>query len=106
MALHLTNCRFKFVWLVAFAFIACISTKLFAEEAEEQGTTIIGTKEAPNVLNVVPWQERELQVDLWDATPNLDSQLLDESLQPVDKNELQRQIQYHDTLFRSSNVTE
>ena len=68
----------------------------------DEGTTIIGTKEAPNVLNVVPWQSRELTVDPWDAKPSLDSQLLNDSLKPVDQDELQRQVEYFNLLQHSS----
>lgn len=69
--------------------------------AEESGTTIIGSKEAPNVLNLVPWQERELSVNPWDATPNLESQLLDDSLKTIDQDELRREMDYYNTLQRT-----
>lgn len=70
--------------------------------ALEEGTTIIGTKEAPNVLNVSPWQARELSVDPWDAEPSLDSQLLNDSLKPVDQDELRRQMEYFNLLHHSA----
>lgn len=70
--------------------------------ALEEGTTIIGTKEAPNVLNVVPWQSRELAVDPWQAKPSMDSQLLNDSLKPVDQDELRRQVEYFNLLQHSS----
>ena len=69
--------------------------------ALEEGTTIIGTKEAPNVLNVTPWQSRELAVDPWDAKPSLESQLLNDSLKPVDQDELRRQMEYFNLLHHS-----
>ncbi|AUM11404.1 hypothetical protein [Ketobacter alkanivorans] len=67
----------------------------------DEGTTIIGTKEAPNVLNVVPWQNRELNIDPWEAKPTLDSQLLNDSLKPVDQDELRRQVEYFNLLQHS-----
>ena len=70
--------------------------------ALDEGTTIIGTKEAPNVLNVVPWQSRELNVDPWEAKPSLESQLLNDSLKPIDQDELQRQVEYFNLLQHSS----
>lgn len=70
--------------------------------ALDEGTTIIGTKEAPNVLNVVPWQARELAVDPWGATPTHNSDLLNDSLKPVDRDELQRQVEYFNQLQNSS----
>ena len=69
--------------------------------ALDEGTTIIGTKEAPNVLNVVPWQNRELSVDPWQSKPSLDSQLLNDSLKPVDQDELRRQVEYFNLLQHS-----
>ncbi|HVL01497.1 MAG TPA: hypothetical protein VM553_16885 [Dongiaceae bacterium] len=86
----------KLYWL-ALLFLLPLSV-----QALEEGTTIIGTKEAPNVLNVVPWQSRELGVDPWNATPTHDSDLLNESLKPVDRDELQRQVEYFNLLQDSS----
>lgn len=68
----------------------------------EEGTTIIGTKEAPNVLNVVPWQEPELGVDPWGATPSHDSDVLNDTLKPVDRGELQREVDYFDLLQKTA----
>ena len=70
--------------------------------AADEGTTIIGTKEAPNVLNVVPWQERELGVDPWGAKPSHNSDLLNDTLKPVDRDELQRQVEYFNLLQDSA----
>ena len=70
--------------------------------ALDEGTTIIGTKEAPNVLNVVPWQSRELGVDPWGAQPTHNSELLNDALKPVDRDELQRQVEYFNLLQDSS----
>ena len=70
--------------------------------ALDEGTTITGTKEAPNVLNVVPWQSRELGVDPWGAQPTHNSELLNDALKPVDRDELQRQVEYFNLLQDSS----
>ena len=70
--------------------------------ALEEGTTIIGTKEAPNVLNVVPWQSKELSKDPWNATPSHHSDVLKDSLKPVDSDELHRQVDYFNLLQHSS----
>ena len=70
--------------------------------ALDEGTTIIGTKEAPNVLNVVPWQTRELDKDPWNAKPSHTSDLLKDSLKPVDRDELHRQVDYFNLLQHSS----
>ena len=84
-------------------FILILGTVLLSRAtwALDEGTTIIGTKEAPNVLNVVPWQNRELSVAPWQSKPSLDSQLLNDSLKPVDQDELRRQVDYFNLLQHS-----
>ncbi len=65
-----------------------------AEDEDVTGTTIIGTKEAPNVLNVVPWQGKELNADPWEIRPSPAQSVLEESLQPIDRDVLRREIEY------------
>jgi len=84
-------------WLIA-SCLAFASTPLLALD---EGTTIIGTKEAPNVLNVVPWQSKELGKDPWGSNPSPQSDLLQDSLKPVDSDELQRQVDYFNLLQHS-----
>lgn len=64
------------------------------DDVEVTGTTIIGTKEAPNVLNVVPWQGKELSADPWEIRPSPAKSVLEESLQPIDRDVLRREIEY------------
>lgn len=71
---------------------AVAETTTAAEEVT--GTTIIGTKEAPNVLNVVPWQGKELNADPWDIRPSPAQSVLEDSLQPIDRDVLRREIEY------------
>lgn len=58
------------------------------------GTNIIGSQEAPTVLNVVPWKEREVRLERKDPT----SSLLDRVLEPLDQDVLLREIEYHQRL--------
>lgn len=74
-----------------------VAPSAFAEDepqVEVTGTTIIGTKEAPNVLNVVPWQGKELNADPWDIRPSPAQSVLEDSLQPIDRDVLRREIEY------------
>ncbi len=89
----------KIIYIIANA--AIVSAYSMNSWALDEGTTIIGTKEAPNVLNVVPWQAKELAVDPWKSKPNFQSQLLDDSLKPVDRDELRRQVEYFNLLQHS-----
>lgn len=70
----------------------------WAEESRHQGsnlgTDVIGTQEAPTVLNVVPWQDREVKLERKDAT----SSLLDRVLEPLDQDVLMREVQYYQLL--------
>jgi hypothetical protein len=71
----------------------------------EAGTRIVGSDEAPAVLNIVPWQERELGAAPGQITTPAGS-VLDEALNPVDRAELQREIEYLNVLQHRSPVTE
>mgnify|MGYP001236894421 CR=1 FL=1 len=58
------------------------------------GTNIIGTQEAPTVLNVVPWKEREVKLEKKDIS----SSILQGLLQPLDREELLREVEYYGLL--------
>lgn len=68
--------------------------------AEEKGTTIIGSDESPTVLNVVPWKAKELSVDPWKNREGPSSSILDQALEPVDREELQREVRYFNLLHK------
>ena len=67
-----------------------------AADATDQGasTNVIGTQEAPTVLNVVPWKDREVKLEKKDPT----SSLLNRVLEPLDQEVLMREIEYHQLL--------
>jgi len=72
-------------------------TAVFAEEnktdievKELSGISIIGNKEAPKSLYIVPWQNSEVGV----AT-SLSSGLLDDSMRPVDKEVFLRELDFY-----------
>lgn len=70
-----------------------------AQDAEPGvGTNIIGTQEAPTVLNVVPWKDREVKLERKDPT----SALLDRVLEPLDPDVLMREVEYHQLLNQRS----
>jgi len=66
--------------------------------AEDQlnmdGTAIIGNQELPKVLYIVPWKKSEVP-DM--NQPPLES-LIDEALQPIDREVFQRQVNYYHAL--------
>ena len=65
------------------------------ERIEMQGTAIIGNKELPKVLYIVPWKGAE-PVEL--GQPVFTS-ILDQSLQPVERPTFQRQVRFYETLY-------
>ena len=71
-------------------------SNLAAEERlEMQGTAIIGNKELPKVLYIVPWKPAE-KVDL--TTPAYSS-VLDDPLQPLERDSFRRQVKYYRELY-------
>lgn len=76
-----------------------ITTLLAAPLAAEQpgneepalSTNIIGSQEAPTVLNVVPWKDKEVKLEKKDPT----SSLLNRVLEPLDQDVLMREIEYY-----------
>ncbi|MDX1802714.1 MAG: hypothetical protein R3292_01450 [Alcanivorax sp.] len=65
-----------------------------ATSKDEPATNVIGSQEAPTVLNVVPWKDREVKLKKKDPT----SALLNRVLEPLDQDVLTREIEYHDLL--------
>lgn len=62
-----------------------------ADEAKElSGISIIGNKEAPKSLYIVPWKDSEVGVE-----NSLTSGLLDERMQPVDKDVFMRELEFY-----------
>jgi len=94
---HRTQCsstyRNLIIAIVINAFFLASSTY-----ALDEGTTIIGTKEAPNVLNVVPWQDDEFAGDPWKIQPEPTRSVLENSQKSLDKDVLRREIEYFNLL--------
>ncbi|UHQ56572.1 hypothetical protein [Microbulbifer sp. YPW16] len=55
------------------------------------GISIIGNKEAPKSLYIVPWKNSEVGVET-----ELVSSLLDDSLQPLDKEVFARELEFYE----------
>ncbi len=76
------------ILLISFIF----SYLVFAEDRIElEGISIIGNKELPKMLYIVPWKNSELP-DM-DAPPI--ERLIDEALAPVDRDSFKRKIRYY-----------
>lgn len=64
------------------------------DRADLEGTSIIGNRELPKVLYIVPWKKP----DPGDLVGRPVESLLDEALSPVDRDVFQRQVQFHGLL--------
>lgn len=71
--------------------------KVDTEVKELSGISIIGNKEAPKSLYIVPWQNSEVGV----AT-SLNSGLLDDNMRPVDKEVFLRELDFYELSHGSS----
>ena len=71
--------------------IGCLVAPAFGQDrAEIDPTKIIGNRELPKVLYIVPWK-KPLPGDLSGRPP---TSVVDEALAPVDRDVFRRQVQY------------
>ena len=67
-----------------------------ADEAKAlSGISIVGNKEAPKSLFIVPWKSSELGVET-----GLSSKLLDEKMQVVDKEVFERELDFYSSTVK------
>lgn len=64
--------------------------------ASSTQTDIVGSKEAPSVFNIVPWKEKELSL----PKRAVNTSILRETLQPLDRDVLRREVQLQQSLAR------
>ena len=74
------------------------SSAMAQQRLEMEGTSIIGNKELPKVLYIVPWKSTET-VNF--PSPPIES-IMDQALKPLERNAFRRQIRYHDAIFSTS----
>jgi hypothetical protein len=79
--------------------IAAESSKAKSESKDEakelSGISIVGNKEAPKSLFIVPWKSSELGVE-----NSLSSRLLDERLKVVDKDVFERELDFYQSTLK------
>jgi len=79
--------------------MALVGTAVYAvDRADLEGTSIIGNRELPKVLYIVPWKKPFAG----DLVGRPVTSLLDEVLGPVDREVFQRQVIYHGLLENGS----
>lgn len=65
-----------------------------ADRLDLDATVVTGNRELPKVLYIVPWKKAELG----DLPQQPFNTLLDEALQPVDRDEFRREVSYYSKL--------
>lgn len=64
------------------------------EQRQLQGMDVIGNRELPKALYIVPWQSSELG----ESVPSPSSGLFSEGLGPLDPEVFRRELQYHQAM--------
>jgi hypothetical protein len=92
--------QLKVVNVVLVALFVCMTATIHAADKPKKksggeakalsGISIVGNKEAPKSLFIVPWKSSELGVE-----SELSSQLLNEKLQAVDKDVFERELDFY-----------
>ena len=62
-----------------------------ADQADLEGTQILGSRELPKVLYIVPWKSPQPT----ELVGRPASSLMDEVMAPVDRDVFERQVNYH-----------
>ena len=70
--------------------VAKTKNKVDSGAKELSGISVIGDKEAPKSLFIVPWKSSEIGVET-----SLASKLLNEKLTPVDKDVFERELEFY-----------
>ncbi len=74
--------------------LALAAGPVLAEEPANTQTDVIGSKEAPGVFNIVPWKDKRAEV----PQKEISTSILRETLQPLDRDVLRREVELHRTL--------
>jgi hypothetical protein len=68
------------------------------KDANTLSTNVVGSQEAPTVLNVVPWKDKQVKLEKKNPTTSI----LNQVLQPLDRDVLRREVQYYRSLQEQS----
>ena len=85
------NTVMRIVALTCLLLMASFSTLQAEEVINMEGSTVVGNRELPKVLYIVPWQQAELP-DMSELPLN---GLINDALSPVDREVFQRQVKFH-----------
>jgi len=82
---------------ITIAMLTASLSALAEEQMELDGMAVIGNRELPKALFIVPWKDPGA-----DLTPERPvNSLIDEALQPVDPDVFRRKLDYFDTVHKT-----
>ena len=70
------------------------------ERLEMEGTEIIGNKELPRVLYIVPWKS----VERFELTSPPIISVMDQKLSPIERAAFKRKINYYNAIFTQAEL--
>ncbi len=82
---------FAIILMIAAVTVSAGDKKKQTNVKELSGISIIGNKEAPKSLYIVPWKNSEVGV-----RTSLTTGLLDETMKPVDKEVFMRELDFYE----------
>jgi hypothetical protein len=82
--------RALIIFVLVMSSVTLTGNVLAEESVEMQGTTIIGNRELPKVLYIMPWKKAE-PGDLVEQPIN---SIFDEVIEPVDREVFRRKLDY------------
>lgn len=83
--------------LTTIIMLAASLSVLAEEQMELEGMAVIGNRELPKALFIVPWKDPNAEL-----TPERPvNSLIDEALQPVDPDVFRRKLDYFDTVHKT-----
>ncbi len=88
----------KIITTPLYMLLVCAALNSHAEETLDlDGMSIIGNRELPKALFIVPWKDPEAAL----APERPVNSLINNALQPVDPDVFRRKLQYFDTVHKN-----
>ena len=81
-------------WLLASILSGVSVLACGADKLDLEGTTVIGNRELPKALHIVPWKA----ADSGDLAGRPVNSLLDQTLEPLDRDVFLRELEYYETV--------
>lgn len=83
-------CKYVLIMIVSLAVTPVLAAKKKEDVVEMSGISIIGNRELPKTLFIVPWKNSEVGVET-ELTNTLN-----EGMQPLDREVFERELEYYE----------